>query len=126
MASNTEIAWSFFELESQGRLEEALELLGEDGTWWNVRTRQAVPMSEMKASIPKFLAQVPIRFDLHNAMADGDRVILEMESHAVRADGKEYNNVYCFVITVSGGKIQHAREYLDPRASQELVEFLDS
>jgi ketosteroid isomerase-like protein len=126
MGSNADVAWRYFELQGQGRMEEALELLHDGGTFWNVRTRQWTATPDMKEYIRKVFDKVPMRFTLHNAMDAGDKAILELESHAVRTDGNIYNNQYCFVITVYDGKILHLREYLDTRAAQEMIDFLSA
>ena len=45
--------------------------------------------------------------------AEGDRFALEMESYGKLANGKVYNNLYHFLVTVSDGKIKVLREYMD-------------
>jgi len=123
---NVEIAWSYFHLQGQGRMEDALELLHDGGTFWNVRTLESTTVPDMKTYIRKVFDKVPMTFTLHNAFEDGDHAILEMESHATRSDGETYNNRYCFVIKIFEGKILHLREYLNTAAAQAMVDFLNS
>ena len=42
-----------------------------------------------------------------------DRVIIEVKGEARSKAGLDYNNDYCIVVIVTGGKIQAVREYLD-------------
>lgn len=111
--SNKLIAWSYFDLLSQDRFGEAAALLIDGGTWWTCSARTPRSMRDHKELFPKVLAMVPMRFTLHRAIAEGDVVVLELESHATMPDGQLYNNVYSFVMTLWDGRILHAREYSD-------------
>jgi ketosteroid isomerase-like protein len=120
--SASETAWSYFDLLTQGRIDEALDLLDDEGTFWNVRTRRTTPIPEMRPYIRSVFESVPMKFTLHDAIEGNDRAALEVESHAVRSDGGTYNNLYCFVITVRDGKVLHLREYLDTKAAQDMID----
>jgi ketosteroid isomerase-like protein len=122
MASSSDIAWSYFELLSEGRLEEAVELLDDDGSLWNSGTRTAMPFRELKDNVRKLWDQVPMRFVRHDAWGAGDRAVLELESHATRPDGTPYNNVYCFVVTIADGKITQLREYTDYALAMDMTD----
>jgi ketosteroid isomerase-like protein len=122
----SELAWSYFELMGQGKLDEALDMLSDGGTFWGIRTRRLIPTPEMKVFIRRVFDKVPMTFTLHDAMEDGNRAILELESHAIRTDGNAYNNLYCIIITIFGGKILHVREYLDTGVGQEAIDFISA
>jgi ketosteroid isomerase-like protein len=128
-----EVAWSYWALISQGKIPEALAQLDDEGTFWLNRTRQAVPMSSMKAVVGELLARMPgITFTLHGVLVDGNRVALEFESHATLPDGTPYNNVYCVIVTVRGDAILHVREYGDTRHGEQatntaqLMQFIET
>jgi ketosteroid isomerase-like protein len=53
--------------------------------------------------------------------ADGDVVIVEERMRASLAGGAPYENDYCFVFTVAGGKIREVREYMDTRKGWRMV-----
>jgi len=40
-------------------------------------------------------------------------VVLELESHAELPGGEQYDNRYCYVVTVVDGALHHVREYSD-------------
>ena len=77
--------------------------------------------------IARFIAQemhrmfsdVDIAF--RGVYADGDTVIVEERMRATLADGKAYENDYCFVFTVAGDRIREVREYMDTRKGWRMV-----
>ncbi len=119
--TNKEIAWSYFELVSEGRISEAQALLHDAGTLWSSGPRKAIPMRTQKATAAEILKAVPMRFTLLDAIAEGDKVVLELESHAKTEDGEDYNNIYAFIMTIFQGKILHIREHADTRHSMEKL-----
>ncbi|WP_296228836.1 nuclear transport factor 2 family protein [Ralstonia sp. UBA689] len=60
-----------------------------------------------------FVANVSVQFSgIH---ADGDTVIVEERMRATLANGRQYDNTYCFVFTLAQGRIAFVREYMDTR-----------
>jgi len=124
MARNKDAAWSYFQLLNEKRIDDAVALLDEEGSFWSLRTQKRTPTREQMQYLRANTAHIPIRFTLHNAVEDGDHVALEISSHAELDDGFVYDNLYCFVIHMRNGKIFEVREYLDPRPAQEIVDHL--
>ena len=120
MQSNKEIAWSYFDYFNQGKIEEALALLDDSGSWWNTLNRKSTTILKMKDATRKIAPLVPFRFTLHHALQDGDMVALDIESHAILPNGAIYNNVYVYIFTVSGGRILHCREHADTKHAAEV------
>ncbi|OHU78838.1 nuclear transport factor 2 family protein [Mycobacteroides chelonae] len=118
----TSIAWSFFELLNSGNIDEALEVLHEEGTWWvaEAQTRPAMPMRLVKDPWRTVHEKVPMRFTLRDAIEAGDRVVLEVES-ASHDRERPYDNKYCFFITVRDNKIFELHEYVDTRNAHEVL-----
>ncbi|MGO9452454.1 MAG: nuclear transport factor 2 family protein [Candidatus Binataceae bacterium] len=48
-----------------------------------------------------------------NLIADGEFVAMQAHGEAKSKSGADYNNTYCFVFRVQGGKIKEITEYLD-------------
>ena len=46
-------------------------------------------------------------------IADGEYVAVEARGANTTKAGKSYNNTYCFVFRVAGGKLREVTEYLD-------------
>lgn len=119
--SNNQIVAEFFERFSVADVAGALELLDEAVVWRAMGREGGLPMSgemdrhgigelivNVKAAFPEGMKLTPAGWT-----AEGDRVALEVESYAVKANGTVYNNFYHFLVVVSGGKINAIREYLD-------------
>jgi ketosteroid isomerase-like protein len=45
--------------------------------------------------------------------AENDTVVVEAKGEARTKDGRSYRNTYCFVHTLTNGKITESREYMD-------------
>jgi len=58
---------------------------------------------------------------LHGVMGEGAEIAVECESIGTRADGREYNNRYVQIFTVTDGKITARREYLDTIHARDLL-----
>ena len=54
------------------------------------------------------ITTIPDRF-----IAEGDYVVVEAHGSNRTKSGNPYNNRYCFVFRVSGGKLKEVTEYLD-------------
>jgi uncharacterized protein len=49
----------------------------------------------------------------HRFIADGDHVVVEAKGDNVTREGVRYDNDYCLVFRLDGGKIREIREYCD-------------
>ena len=49
----------------------------------------------------------------YNFIAEGDHVVMLANGKATTKSGKPYNNSYCHVFKVVGGKVKEINEYLD-------------
>jgi uncharacterized protein len=49
----------------------------------------------------------------HRFIAEDDYVVVECRGRVTTRAGTPYNNTYCFVCRLSGGKLQELTEYLD-------------
>ncbi len=58
---------------------------------------------------------------INRVYGDGDTVILELTNRGKLASGKDYENEYCFVFEVEGGKIRRVREYVDTQKAKDLM-----
>lgn len=61
-----------------------------------------------------------------NIFAEGDVVIVEARGAVTLKSGKAYNNRYCFVIEMAGGKMAEVREYLDSALAEAVLEPLSA
>ena len=115
------IARSFFDLLNERRVEDAMAVLDDAGSWWNVGPRTAVPMTSFKQSGIEIMKIMPMRFMLHGIIAENDTVLLEAESISLKPGGGTYNNRYCYVMVVRDSRILHVREYPDTKYAAEML-----
>jgi len=54
-----------------------------------------------------------IRTTAQRFIAEEDLVVVEARGSNKTKTGKAYNNRYCFVFRIAGGKLQEVTEYLD-------------
>ena len=54
-----------------------------------------------------------IRMNVTSVAAENDTVVVEAKGEARTRDGRSYRNTYCFVHTLTNGKITESREYMD-------------
>ncbi len=63
----------------------------------------------------------PLRMDVVDMVAEGDRVAAECRCHAVTRDGKVYQNDYHILFRLRDGRIAEVREYTDLMHAQEVL-----
>ena len=110
-----------FERFSAGDIPAVLDMMHEDATWWLPGKPGHLPVigTRSKAQIAKLFhtmisqLEKPLRMDVKSAIAEGDRVALEVESLGPLKNGRTYNQEYHFLITFRDDKIAAVREYLD-------------
>ena len=110
----------------EGKFAEAANLLAPDVIWWvqgNMVVSGYHRGREAVAALFGPLKNLPngIQFEFGAVTAEEDRVAVEMISHAVTADGRQFNNSYHFLFTVKDGLITQGKEYLDTKLTAETL-----
>jgi uncharacterized protein (TIGR02246 family) len=72
------------------------------------------------AEFPKLFAR-DVRIDFKSIIADGDTVVVEERMQATLADGKAYDNDYCFIFELKDGRIHRVREYMDTLKGTKMI-----
>ena len=55
-------------------------------------------------------------------IAEGDRVVVLFSGDVPTKAGKRYNNRYCYVYRLEGGKVKELTEYFDTALVQEALQ----
>ena len=116
--ANKALVVKFWEAFSAGRMNEVLDLLTDDATWW-VGGSTLLSGTYTKPAFAKLVEGVAgmapkgIRVSPKLLTAEGDRVSVEAESYAEISNGRTYQNIYHFMMVVRDGKFSAIREYLD-------------
>lgn len=119
-SENKQLMKGIFAELSQGNSQPFLDALGDDVRWtisgsskWS-RTfegKQAV-LTQLMAPLFALFADrykaVPSRI-----IAEGDYVVVEAKGSVTTKTGKPYNNSYCWIFRIEGGKVREITEYLD-------------
>jgi len=118
-AENKQLLQDIFAATARGDSRPLVEAMADDfrwtiagsGRWARTYDKQAV-MSEL---FPALRARIEgrIRMIPQRVLADGDFVVVEARGDNVTKDGKPYNNSYCFVFRLIGGKLAEVTEYMD-------------
>ncbi len=65
-------------------------------------------LAPLRAQIDGRIKTVPLRF-----IAEDDHVVVEARGNNTTKTGNPYNNSYCFVVRLAGGKLAEITEYMD-------------
>jgi ketosteroid isomerase-like protein len=123
LVSNT---WMAF---ARDDVEAGLANMSDDVTWLVPGTDpRYCGLKVGKDAIRRYRALVPGMFvdgrrhnEIRHIYGEGDTVIFELYARGNLANGKLYENVYCYVFEITGGKIRHIREYADTQKAAELL-----
>jgi hypothetical protein len=127
---NEQLVRSFFETLSTGDLERLRPLLHKDATW-RVMSR-GIPGAGVHTGrdfiIDQFLAPVRGLFepgdpkvDIDTIIGKGNLVAVETKGRGRLKNGKDYNNLYAWMIEIKDGKIYELREYMDSHYITTIV-----
>jgi uncharacterized protein len=125
---NKQTAAEFFARFSAGDIAGAVDLLSADATWWIAGKPELFPPAGLytKEEIAKLFARMTDRLKnglsmtVKNAIAEGELVALEVESHGELANGRIYDNEYHTLMRVFGGQIREVREYSDTQHAHSV------
>lgn len=118
---NKAVASEFYRRFDASDIAGVLDTMADDCSFWIAGKPGATPTTgthdkqAMAAIFRRMLRQMPggLRMNVKSAIAEGDRVALEVESRGELANGRVYNNEYHALMTIRDGKIASVREYMD-------------
>ena len=127
--ANKKLVTEFFAHFKRKEVQQALDKMTPDATWWIGGKPDLFPICGLKtkAQIAEILMSlVPTTKDglaitPSGMVAEGDKVAVEAESLGVLGNGRTYNNFYHFLITVRDGKIASVKEYLDTMHTADVL-----
>jgi ketosteroid isomerase-like protein len=117
---NKQLMQDIFAALAEGNSRPLVDAMAADFSWtvsgttkWSktYAGKQAVLtelFGTLRARISGHIRTVGDRF-----IAEDDRVVVEAHGQNTTIAGKPYNNRYCFVFRLSGGKLKEVTEYLD-------------
>jgi uncharacterized protein len=117
---NKKIVQHIFDGMAQGNPASLLESLADDfrfvvmgsSKWSRGYEGKAAVVAELfaplRARIEGRITTIPVRL-----ISEGDLVVVEARGRNTTKDGKAYNNTYCNVLRLEGGKLKEWIEYCD-------------
>ena len=128
VADNKRLIHSFFDAGNRGDLDGCLGLLDERVKWTNIGSTKFSGTFVGKEALLKDLLgpvfgrlKTGIRSTLENIVAEHDFVVVQSRGHAETVDGRQYNNTYCHVFKIEGGKISEVTEYMDTELANSVL-----
>jgi len=119
-AENKQLMQNIFSELSKGNGKPFVESLADDFCWtiigstkWSrtYRGKQAVLTDLLRPLFAQFADQYTNT--AHRFIAEDDYVVVECRGRVTTKSGAPYNNTYCWVCRVAGGKLQELTEYMD-------------
>jgi ketosteroid isomerase-like protein/pimeloyl-ACP methyl ester carboxylesterase len=119
-AENKRLIQDIFSELSKGNGKPFVESLADDFCWtitgtttWSgtYRGRQAVLTELLGPLFSRFADRYTNTAD--RFIAEGDYVVVECRGRVTTKEGRPYNNTYCWVCRISGGKLRELTEYMD-------------
>ena len=117
---NKQLMQNIFSELSQGNSRPLVESMADDFSWTVTGTtkwsktyagKQSV-LTELFGTLRSRMAD-RIRTTADRFIAEDDLVVVEAHGSNTTKSGKPYNNRYCFVFRIAGGKLQEVTEYMD-------------
>jgi ketosteroid isomerase-like protein len=117
---NKQLVRAAFEAMGRSDIRPLVDLMADDFAWIIEGRSRFSRRFEGKAAVRNELLQplfemfaTPYRFDIDEIIAEGDRVVVLGRGEVRTKSDKDYNNSYCFVLRLAGGRLLELREYLD-------------
>jgi len=119
-SENRKIVQYVFDEMAKGNSAPLLQSLADDfrfvvtgsSKWARSYDGKAVVLAELfaplRAAIEGNITTIPVRL-----IAEGDHVVVECRGRNTTKQGQSYNNVYCNVLRLEGGKLKEWTEYAD-------------
>lgn len=120
MSENKRLVREAFDGLARADARAFLDLMADDFTWIIEGRLRFSRRYDGKAAvrnelIPPLFANFATDYRNHaeEIIAEGDRVVVLARGEVKTVRGEDYNNRYCFVIRMAGGKMVELREYMD-------------
>ncbi len=113
----------------QGNGQAFIDSLADDASWTLEGTTPGSRTYAGKAVIREELIKPlfaqfagPYVSKTERIIAEGDRVVVLFSGDVLTKAGKRYNNRYCYVYRLEGGRVKELTEYFDTALVQEALE----
>jgi uncharacterized protein len=127
-SENKTLIKAAFDDLAKGDGRSFVELMAEDFSWvfkgsTNWRGRYDGKSTVRKKLLAPLFANFAGTYTntAHRILADDDIVVVECEGSVVTKAGHRYDNKYCYVIRMAGGKMIELTEYMDTALADRVL-----
>ena len=120
ISENKRLVLGFFDDIAKGNIQGALDRMAEDLRFTLIGTTILSGVCKGRREfVDRILAPLgaqlegPLTITTDKLIAEGDFVVVQSHGRSRRRKGVAYNNTYCHVFRIAGGKISEGTEYLD-------------
>lgn len=117
---NRKIVEKFYAAGNSGDMDTCFNLIADNIKWTNIGSTRYSGTFQGKAELQEKLLgplfsqlKQGIRSTVHRLVAENDYVVAQTSGMAETLDGRPYNNTYCWIIRLEGGKFVEVTEYMD-------------
>lgn len=122
-----EIVKAYFEAVTAGRFDELSKYQSPDSTYW-ICGENSWPLGgwqtpeDMNKTFNIIRERFPegVKITVRSIIAEGNNVAVHVNNHAVRVDGRIYDNEIVTLMKIENSLIVEAREFLDTIHVNEL------
>lgn len=126
--ANKQLLQHIFAELAQGNGRPMLEAMADDFSWiipgrstWSRewRGKQVVLDELFRPLFERFATTYTSR--AYRFIAEDDYVVVETRGDVMTKSGKRYDNTYCMVFQLAGGKLHELTEYMDTEMAAEVL-----
>lgn len=122
-----ETVQAYYQAVTEGRFEDVPKYKSPDATYW-ISGENSWPMGgwrtpeDMNNTFAMLRERFPqgLKITIHSIISEGDNVVVYLNNHAQRVDGRIYDNEIVVLMKVKDGVIVEECEFLDTIHVNEL------
>ena len=116
----------FFTAMNEGDVAGIVDAYTDDGQVWTMGSTLIsgrFSRDQIRAAAGGIFDAFPegIRFELHDMVAEGDKVAVEASSRGLHASGQVYSNQYHFLFQFRDGRVFRLKEYMDTERVTDIL-----
>jgi ketosteroid isomerase-like protein len=128
IAENKRVIRDLYDANNRGDVKGFMAFLDEDVRWTNIGSTPFSGSFSGKENIAsKLLGPLFSRLKngitatIDNVVAEGDFVVVQLRGQAETIAGTPYNNTYCHIFRIDGGKIREVTEFFDTDLANRVL-----
>jgi len=127
-AENKKLVSEAFDAWSRGDGRPFFKLLADDVRWTVIGSTPVSGTHNSKRDFRQTVKSLAERFagelkvTVRDVIADGDKVAVQWEGHAVGKNGTAYEQTYCWVMRLTDGLVHECIAYLDTELVTRLFD----